>query len=109
MQPEELRVREAAPQLGLLRPVADHDLGAGQIEREKRFEVLLDRDPPDADEDRARQVESDRALGPEQVGVDAAGPHAEIARSRAARSSVISDRVETIVTAAAAWKRRSTA
>ena len=59
-------------------PCADDDLGAGQIERKKRFEVLLDRDPPDADEDRARQIEIDRAIRPEQIGVDAARPHAEI-------------------------------
>ena len=40
-------------------PVADHHLGAGQIEREEGFEILLDGDAPDADEDRPRQIESD--------------------------------------------------
>ena len=43
-QAEEFHVREPLPQLGLLRPFADHDLDAGQIERQERFEVLLDRD-----------------------------------------------------------------
>jgi len=52
---------------------ADHHLGAGQIERQKGFEILLDCDPPDAREDRPRKRQFDRAVGPEQLGVDAAG------------------------------------
>ena len=70
-----------ALQLRLLRAVADHDLGARQIERQKCFEVLFDRDAADGDEDRSREVELDRAVRPEQIGVDAARPHAEIAEA----------------------------
>ena len=47
-QAEKLGVREPPPQLGFLRAGADDDLGAGQIEREKCFEVLFDGDPSDA-------------------------------------------------------------
>ena len=86
---EEHRIREAVAQIGLLRPVADHHLGAGQVEREERLQVLLDGDAPDADEQRARQVERYRPLGPEQLGIDAAGPQAQVpeAALRPARPS----------------------
>ena len=40
---------------------------------------------PDADEDRARQIELDGAIGAEQIGVDAARPHAEILKSALAQ------------------------
>ena len=76
---EELGVGEFALELVFLRPGADDDLGAGQIERQERFEILLDRDPADGHENRPRQVESDGAVGAEQIDVDAARPHAEIA------------------------------
>ena len=49
-QAKEFRVGKPAPQLRLLRTLADDDLRAGQVERQERFEVLLDRDPPEADE-----------------------------------------------------------
>ena len=45
---EKFCIREAPLQLGPLRAVADDDLGAGQIERQERFEILLDRDAADA-------------------------------------------------------------
>ena len=64
-----------------LRPGADHDLGARQIERQKRSEVLFDRDAADGHEDRPRKIEIDGAIGTEQIDVDAAGPHAEIAEA----------------------------
>ena len=56
-------------------------LDAGQVEGEKRLEVLLHRDASDRHEDRARQIELDRPLRTEQVGIDAARPHAEIAEA----------------------------
>jgi hypothetical protein len=37
------------------RPVADHQLRPRQIEAEERHDVLLDRDPADVEEDRARR------------------------------------------------------
>ena len=55
------------------RPITDDHLGAGQIEIEKSLQILFDRDPADADEDRARQAE----IGGARVkmpGIDAARP-----------------------------------
>ena len=65
--------------------MSDDDLGARQIEREECLEVLLDRDPPHADEKRPRQVEIDGALGLEKVRVDAASPQPEIVKSPVAQ------------------------
>jgi hypothetical protein len=59
---EEFRVREAALELGARRAVADHDLGAGQIEREESFEILLDRNAADRGKDRPRKVELRRLV-----------------------------------------------
>src|SRR5215475_5476122 len=80
-QSEELRVRKAPLQRRLLWAGADDDLRAGKIEREERFEVLFDREPPYADEDGARKAEFDRAIRPEQIGVHAARPHPEVGKS----------------------------
>ncbi len=83
---EEFRFRIFLRQRRLLRAVADHDLGSRQIQRQKRFEILFDRDPAHGHEDRPRQIELGRLIRPEQVGVDAAGPEAEF--SEAARAQV---------------------
>src|SRR6478609_6636246 len=80
-QAEELDAGEPPPQLRFLRARADDDFRARQIERKECFEVLFDRDPPHGDEDRAREVDRDGAVRPEQIGVHAARPHAEIAES----------------------------
>ena len=45
LEAEEFRRRESLLQFGHLRPVANHHLAAGQIEREERRQVFLDRDP----------------------------------------------------------------
>ena len=47
-QPEKLGVRKPPLQSRLLRAGADDDFGAGQVERQKRFEVLFDGDAADA-------------------------------------------------------------
>ena len=107
-RPRKVTSGKTPPQFRLLRAFADHDFRPGQIERKERFQILLDRDPACGEKDRTRQVKRDDAMRREQVGVDAARPHAEVLES-AARSRFISDVVETIVTVAAAWKRRSTA
>ena len=71
---QEMRLREGALQVGAGRPVADHDLAAGQAQRQEGFEVLLDRDPADAEEDRPRQVEHALWPGMEQREIDAPPP-----------------------------------
>ena len=80
-QPEKLGVREPPLQSRFLRAGADDDFRAGQVERQKCFEVLFDGDPSDRDEDRSREADLDGAVRPEQIGVDAARPHAEVAKS----------------------------
>ena len=79
-QSEELCLREAPLQRRLLRARADDDLRARKIEREECFEVLFDRDTPHGDEDGARKAELDRAIRPEQVGINAARPHPEVGK-----------------------------
>ena len=108
-QAEELRLREPPAQLGLLRAMADDHLGAGQVERQEGFEVLLDRDPPDADEDRPRKVEIDGVCRIEQIGVDAARPHAEIGKAAARQFLHQRRRRDHGDGRAAAWKRRNAA
>ena len=83
--PEKFRLREAALQLVFHRALADHDLGARQIERQERVEVFFDGDAPEADEDRPRKARIDGAIGPKQFGVDAARPHAEIGKAALAQ------------------------
>ncbi len=56
----------------------------GKIEREKGFQILFHRDPAGREKNRARKIERDRPLRLEQLGVDAAGPHAEILETAAA-------------------------
>src|SRR5580704_13243051 len=53
---QEMGFRKAALQLLALGTVADHDLRPWQVERQKRGQILLDRDPPDTREDRPRQA-----------------------------------------------------
>ena len=58
---EEHRLRIFPLQRRARRPVADDQLGAGQIEIEERLEILLDRDAADAEKHRRRQAEVDLA------------------------------------------------
>lgn len=60
---------------------ADDEFRTRQIERQEGIEVFLDRYSPDIDENRSREFELDCSVGPEQLGVDAARPHAEIGES----------------------------
>ena len=60
---EKVGIRKTALQFARLRPVANDDLRAREIEREERRQVLFYREPPDADEYRARQIERCGALG----------------------------------------------
>src|SRR5205823_9669394 len=46
--PGEHRARVAGLERLPLGPIADHYLGAGQVQAEKRVEILLDGEPPDA-------------------------------------------------------------
>ena len=78
---EEDGIRIFAFELGLLRSIADHDLGARQIQRQERFEILLHRDAAHGHEDRSRQIELSRMIGIEQFGIDAARPEAELAKT----------------------------
>jgi hypothetical protein len=74
----------------MLRAVADHDLAAGQVERQEGFDILLDGETPDIKMDRARQVDQRRRLigqlaRPEQPGIDAARPPLEMHEPTAAQ------------------------
>ncbi len=71
---EEMGVRIAALERGARRPVADDDRRARKVEAEQRLEVLLHRDPADAEKDRPRQVERPLAARMEQGVIDAAAP-----------------------------------
>src|SRR6516164_10867891 len=75
---EEFCAGKATLEFGFLRPGADDDLGAGQIERKESGQVFFDSDAADAHEDRPRKIEVDSAVGMEQVDVDATRPHPEI-------------------------------
>src|SRR5690242_12400652 len=98
---EKVGIRKTALQFARLRPVAKDDLRAREIEREERRQVLFYREPPDADEYRAGQIERCGALGPDEVGIDTARPRRQT-RKAAMPSSSSNERVDTIVTAAAA-------
>ena len=79
--PRNFAAGKAPLELPLLRSGADDDFAAGQIEREERRQVLFDGDPAHGHEDRPRKIEIDGAIRPEQIDVDAARPHAEIAKA----------------------------
>src|SRR5262249_10466822 len=64
---EKLGGGETALKLGLLRPGADHNFRARQIERKKSWQIFLDRHPPYRHEDRPREIQIDRAIGTEQI------------------------------------------
>ena len=98
---EESDLRVAALQFRPLRPVPDHDLRSRQVQCQKCFEVLFDRDAADRHENGSGQIQFDRMVGPEQIGVDPARPAAELPKPFAP-SSCRSDEVATIVMAAAA-------
>ena len=83
-RPEKHGVRIFARQRRARRPVADDHLGAGQIEIEKRLEILFDRDAADAEEHRTRQAEIDGART-KQAGVDAARPQHHVAKAARAQ------------------------
>ena len=78
---KENRARIFPRKLRLLRTVADDHLRSRQIEREERFEILLHRDAAHGHEDRPRQIQRNRVVGIEQLGVHAARPEAELAKS----------------------------
>ena len=75
---EKVGIGKAMLQLARLRPLADHELRAGQIERQKRRQVLFYRQAADADENRARQIDNCGAVGAEEVGIDAARSHRQM-------------------------------
>ncbi len=80
---EECRRRILPPQPLEFRPLADDGLGARQVERQERIEILLDRDASDGHEDRPRQTEIDGAVRAEELRVDAARPRADIGEATA--------------------------
>ena len=63
------------------RPVAHHDLAARQVERQKGLDVLLHRQSSDGEKYRSRQPEIAAGARPEQIGVDAARPAHQLAKS----------------------------
>ena len=98
---EKVGIRKATLQLDRLRPLADDDLRAGQIERRERRQVLFHREAADADENRSvRSIAAARSGLKRSVST----PRVHIARCAKPRlpSSSINERVDTIVTAAAA-------
>ena len=78
---EKVGIRKPALQLARLRPVADDDLRAGQIERQECRQVLFHREAADADENRAGQIDCRGALGAEEVGIDTARPHRQMRKA----------------------------
>src|SRR6516225_549790 len=72
---DEMGIRKATLQLACLRPVADDDLRTRQIERQKRGQIFFHCEAADTDENRAGQIDCRGAFRPEEVGIDAAGPH----------------------------------
>src|SRR5580700_12081522 len=78
---EKFCVGEFSPEFGFLGSGADDDLGAGQIERQERFEILFDGYSTNRHEDRPRQAEIDGAIRTEKVGIYAARPPAEIGKT----------------------------
>ena len=60
---EKVGIRKATLQLERLRPLADDDLRAGQIERQELLQVLFHREAADADENRSGQIDCRGALG----------------------------------------------
>jgi hypothetical protein len=74
---EKFDLRVAALQFGPLRPVAHDDLRAWQLQVQEGLEILLDRHPPHRHEDRPRQIELDRIVRREQIGIDAPCPGTE--------------------------------
>src|SRR5882757_8042397 len=61
----------------LLRSFPDHDLGTGQVQREKRLQIFFDRYPADGHENRPGQIEFDSIVGLEEIRVDAPRPGAK--------------------------------
>ena len=75
---EEHRVGEAPAQFGFLWPLADDNLRARQLKREKRLEVLLNGDATRGQENRPRQTELNAVIRRKHIRIDAAGPHAKV-------------------------------
>ena len=69
----------------LLRSVANHDFRARQVERQECFEILFNRDTAHGHEDRPRQIEPGGRIRIEQLGIDAAGPEAELLEAACAK------------------------
>ena len=78
--PGEHRARVAGLERLPLGPIADHHLGAGQVQAEKRLEILLDGEPPDAGHYRPRQPGELRVRRqrPEGAQVDSALPAVQV-------------------------------
>ncbi len=89
--PQEFDRGITAGKLGPLRSIPDHDLGAGQLQREKCLEIFFHRDAADIHEDRSRQIELGHVVGGEEVGIDPAAPGAESAE--AARRQLFPERL----------------
>ena len=83
---QEHRIRIFSLQRQACRPVADHNLGARQIEIEEGLEVLFDRHPADIEEDRHWQAQIDRARM-KQRRIDAARPQHHVAEAARAQFS----------------------
>ena len=79
--PEKPRPRISRAQRLQRRTLADDDLCALRVEREKRLDVLLDGDTAGIEEDRPRIAVEVLPAGPEKLEVDAARPAPEIAEA----------------------------
>jgi len=71
---DEADMRVFDPEFGELRSVADNQLRAGQIERQKSFDVFFHRDAADIEINRSRQIEPIFRARLKQLDVDAARP-----------------------------------
>ena len=77
----EFYLRIAPPVFLHLGTVADDDLGAGNIQLQEGFQVLLHRDAADIHGNRACIVEERLVARVEQAGIDAARPAPDVAEA----------------------------
>ena len=73
-QSEEYGIRKFSRESTPRRAVSNDDLGAGQIELQKSFQILFYREPPHGQENRSGQAQVALRPRAKQVSVDATRP-----------------------------------